>query len=150
MCSVPQTAKAVEVKRPLTCAVRQCTMVLCVLCSASALEVASQTMPLCIAWHIAIAIDSCVARSAVLAEIKAHCKDPSKPYPKEDNPLLMELATYLEWSGIYKPLAKVRNKAPSSPICTAVSLCSPEDCWSFCWYATLSHFSNCVMRESAL
>ncbi|CAN8006003.1 unnamed protein product, partial [Ixodes pacificus] len=45
--------------------------------------------------------------SSVLAEVKAHFKDPSKPYPKEDNPLLMELATYLEWSGIYRPLAKI-------------------------------------------
>lgn len=44
---------------------------------------------------------------SVLAEVKAHYKDPSKPYPKEDNPLLMELATYLEWSGIYRPLAKI-------------------------------------------
>ncbi|KAL1469448.1 hypothetical protein MTO96_025056 [Rhipicephalus appendiculatus] len=44
---------------------------------------------------------------AVLAEIKAHHKDPSKPYPKEDNPLLMELATYLDWCGLYQPLSKI-------------------------------------------
>ncbi|KAK8773941.1 hypothetical protein V5799_011527, partial [Amblyomma americanum] len=44
---------------------------------------------------------------ALLAEVKAHHKDPSKPYPKEDNPLLVELATYLEWCGLYQPLSKI-------------------------------------------
>lgn len=44
---------------------------------------------------------------AVLAEIKAHHRDPSKPYPKEDNPLLMELATYLDWCGLYQPISKI-------------------------------------------
>lgn len=45
--------------------------------------------------------------SAVLADIEAHYKDPSKPYPKEDNPLMYELASYLDWAGISNPLAKV-------------------------------------------
>ncbi|XP_037498148.1 WASH complex subunit 5 [Rhipicephalus sanguineus] len=44
---------------------------------------------------------------AVLAEIKAHHRDPSKPYPKEDNPLLMELAAYLDWCGLYQPISKI-------------------------------------------
>ncbi|KAK8784191.1 hypothetical protein V5799_009448 [Amblyomma americanum] len=46
-------------------------------------------------------------QAALLAEVKAHHKDPSKPYPKEDNPLLVELATYLEWCGLYQPLSKI-------------------------------------------
>ncbi|XP_065308366.1 WASH complex subunit 5 [Dermacentor albipictus] len=44
---------------------------------------------------------------ALLAEVKAHHRDPTKPYPKEDNPLLMELATYLDWCGLYQPLSKI-------------------------------------------
>uniref|UniRef100_A0A1E1XMR4 WASH complex subunit strumpellin n=1 Tax=Amblyomma sculptum TaxID=1581419 RepID=A0A1E1XMR4_AMBSC len=44
---------------------------------------------------------------ALLAEVKAHHKAPSKPYPKEDNPLLVELATSLEWCGLSQPLSKI-------------------------------------------
>lgn len=44
---------------------------------------------------------------ALLTEIQAHHDDPSKPYPKGDNPLLPELSRYLEWSGMYNPLAKI-------------------------------------------
>ncbi|XP_064486870.1 WASH complex subunit 5-like isoform X2 [Ornithodoros turicata] len=44
---------------------------------------------------------------AVLAEIKAHYKDSTKPYPKGDNLLLTELSTYLEWAGMYNPLSKI-------------------------------------------
>lgn len=45
--------------------------------------------------------------SSIIAEIEAHYKDPSKPYPKEDNPLLYELSMYLEWAGISNPYAKI-------------------------------------------
>ncbi|XP_077547549.1 WASH complex subunit strump isoform X4 [Haemaphysalis longicornis] len=44
---------------------------------------------------------------AVLAEVNALHKDPSRPCPQEDNPLLHELATYLDWCGMYKPLSKI-------------------------------------------
>lgn len=49
----------------------------------------------------------CYHFSALLAEIEAHYKDPSKPYPKESNPLLYELSTYLDWAGISNPYAKI-------------------------------------------
>lgn len=43
----------------------------------------------------------------MLAEIEAHYKEPSKPYPKESNPLLYELSTYLDWTGISNPYTKI-------------------------------------------
>lgn len=42
-----------------------------------------------------------------MAEIEAHYKEPSKPYPKESNPLLYELSTYLDWAGISNPYMKI-------------------------------------------
>jgi len=47
--------------------------------------------------------------SALLADIERHYQDPSLPYPKEDNPLMFELTSYLESAGISNPLAKVSN-----------------------------------------
>lgn len=44
---------------------------------------------------------------ALLAEVSGPHGDPSRPSPEEDSPLLVELATYLEWCGMYKPLAKI-------------------------------------------
>uniref|UniRef100_UPI00359007A0 WASH complex subunit 5 n=1 Tax=Myxine glutinosa TaxID=7769 RepID=UPI00359007A0 len=44
---------------------------------------------------------------ALLAEVQAHYKDPSLPYPKEDNLLLSELAAYLDTAGINNPLNKI-------------------------------------------
>ncbi|XP_067001738.2 WASH complex subunit 5 [Anabrus simplex] len=44
---------------------------------------------------------------ALLSEIESHYKDPSRPYPKEDNPLMYELSTYLDWAGISNPYAKI-------------------------------------------
>ncbi|XP_020897630.1 WASH complex subunit 5 [Exaiptasia diaphana] len=44
---------------------------------------------------------------ATLRDIEAHYQDPSLPYPKEDNPLMFELTSYLEWSGIHNPLTKI-------------------------------------------
>jgi len=49
----------------------------------------------------------CYHCSSLLAEIEAHYKDPSKPYPKESNPLLYELSTYLDWAGISNPYTKI-------------------------------------------
>lgn len=44
---------------------------------------------------------------SLLADIEAHYKDPSKPYPNDNNPLMYELSNYLEWTGISDPLAKI-------------------------------------------
>ncbi|XP_076341364.1 WASH complex subunit 5-like [Tachypleus tridentatus] len=55
--------------------------------------------------HLASALQT--MNEALLAGIEAHYKDPSKPYPKEDNPLLYELSCYLDWAGISNPLAKI-------------------------------------------
>lgn len=45
---------------------------------------------------------------ALLNEIQEHYKDPSsKPYPREDSPLLLEVSTYLDWAGIGNPYAKI-------------------------------------------
>jgi WASH complex subunit strumpellin len=45
--------------------------------------------------------------SALLADIESHYRDPSRPYPKEDNPLMSELTSYLESAGISSPLTKI-------------------------------------------
>ena len=44
---------------------------------------------------------------ALLSDVDAHFKDPSKPYPSEDNPLLYELNPYLESVGLSDPLNKI-------------------------------------------
>nr|CAD7567981.1 unnamed protein product [Timema californicum] len=44
---------------------------------------------------------------ALLTEIQRHYKDPMKPYPKEENPLLYELSTYCDWAGISDPYSKI-------------------------------------------
>lgn len=44
---------------------------------------------------------------ALLNDIDAHFKDPTKAYPDEDNPLLYELNPYLESAGLSDPLNKV-------------------------------------------
>ena len=46
---------------------------------------------------------------ALLADIEAHYSDPTKPYPKEENPLMYELTGYLESAGFHNPLMKVHN-----------------------------------------
>ena len=45
--------------------------------------------------------------SVMLADIERHYEDPTKPYPKEENPLMFELTSYLESAGIGNPLTKV-------------------------------------------
>lgn len=44
---------------------------------------------------------------SVLTAIEAHYRDPSNPYPGEDNAVLYELTPYLETAGINDPLTKV-------------------------------------------
>ena len=44
---------------------------------------------------------------ALLTDIERHYQDPTLPYPKEENPLMYEMASYLESAGIHNPLKKV-------------------------------------------
>ena len=53
--------------------------------------------------------------SALLADIEQHYADPSKPYPKEENPLMYELTSYLEASGFHNPLRKIYITTPRLP-----------------------------------
>ncbi|KAG8184568.1 hypothetical protein JTE90_007684 [Oedothorax gibbosus] len=55
--------------------------------------------------HLAGALEG--INESLIADIELHYKDPSKPYPKESNPLLYELSSYLEWAGIFNPLSKI-------------------------------------------
>ena len=48
--------------------------------------------------------------SALLRDVEAHYQDPTRPYPKEENPLMFELTSYLEWGGIHNPLTKVLSR----------------------------------------
>ena len=58
----------------------------------------------------------CLLYSGLLADIEAHYQDPTKPYPKEDNPLMYEMASYLECAGICNPLNKVSEYRVAIPI----------------------------------
>lgn len=44
---------------------------------------------------------------SVLTAVEAHYKDPSNPYPGEDNAIMYELTPYLETAGINDPLTKI-------------------------------------------
>lgn len=44
--------------------------------------------------------------SALIADIERHYQDPTLPYPKEENPLMFELSSYLESAGFHDPLKK--------------------------------------------
>ncbi|XP_071964498.1 WASH complex subunit 5-like [Antedon mediterranea] len=43
----------------------------------------------------------------LLKDVEAHYQDPTLPYPKEENPLMYELSSYLESAGFCQPLAKI-------------------------------------------
>ncbi|XP_053393928.1 WASH complex subunit 5-like isoform X2 [Mercenaria mercenaria] len=45
--------------------------------------------------------------NALMTDIEAHYADPTKPYPKEENPLMYELTGYLEAAGFHNPLMKI-------------------------------------------
>ncbi|KAJ8877566.1 hypothetical protein PR048_022021 [Dryococelus australis] len=55
--------------------------------------------------HLAAALQA--MNDGLLAEIERHYKDPTMPYPREENPLLYELSTYLDWAGISDPFSKI-------------------------------------------
>lgn len=44
---------------------------------------------------------------ALIADIERHYQDPTLPYPKEENPLMFELTSYLESAGYHDPLKKI-------------------------------------------
>lgn len=44
--------------------------------------------------------------SALIGDIEKHYQDPTLPYPKEENPLMFELTSYLESAGYHDPLMK--------------------------------------------
>ncbi|KJE94402.1 strumpellin, variant [Capsaspora owczarzaki ATCC 30864] len=48
-----------------------------------------------------------VFNTSIKMDIDEHYRDPNKPYPAEDNPLLFELAAYLESAGISDPFTKI-------------------------------------------
>ncbi len=55
---------------------------------------------------LASALDA--TNKAVLADVQAHYSAPAeKPYPPADNPLMPDLSTYLELSGVSDPLTKI-------------------------------------------
>ena len=43
----------------------------------------------------------------MLSSVEAHYKDPSNPYPGDDNAVIYELTPYVESAGIHDPLTKV-------------------------------------------
>ncbi|KAE8748690.1 hypothetical protein FOCC_FOCC004493 [Frankliniella occidentalis] len=55
--------------------------------------------------HLAAALSN--MNLALLSDVQAHYRDPARPYPKEDSPLMFELTTYLDWAGIGDPCAKI-------------------------------------------
>ena len=44
---------------------------------------------------------------SLLSAVEAHYKDPSHPYPGDDNAVIYELTPYVESAGIHDPLTKV-------------------------------------------
>ncbi|XP_065890140.1 WASH complex subunit 5-like [Dysidea avara] len=44
---------------------------------------------------------------SLLSAVEAHYKDPSHPYPGEDNTVIYELTPYVESAGIHDPLTKI-------------------------------------------
>ena len=52
---------------------------------------------------------------SLLSAVEAHYKDPSHPYPGDDNAVIYELTPYVESAGIHDPLTKVLNIAGGRP-----------------------------------
>lgn len=71
----------------------------------------------------------CPFFSALLRDVEAHYQDPTRPYPNEENPLMFELTSYLEWAGIHNPLTKVWQSADHSTFLGYLffSLCMASD-----------------------
>lgn len=48
-----------------------------------------------------------ISYRSLLSSVEAHYKDPSIPYPGDDNAVIYELTPYVESAGIHDPLTKV-------------------------------------------
>ena len=57
-----------------------------------------------------------------MKDVEAHYKDPTLPYPPDDNPLLVELTSYLESTGISNPCLKV-CMLPCLKVCMLPAKC---------------------------
>lgn len=55
--------------------------------------------------YLAAALET--MNKALLADVKGHYSDPTKPYPDEEGVLTSELNTFLEWCGMTQPLDKI-------------------------------------------
>lgn len=60
--------------------------------------------------------------SALIADIERHYQDPTLPYPKEENPLMFELTSYLESAGYHDPLKKALIFVFSSMVTRKIKL----------------------------
>ena len=71
-----------------------------------------------------LSIFLCMCRS-LLTAVEAHYKDPTNPYPGEDNSILYELTPYLESAGISDPLTKVGLQMTLYSLSLSLSLSCP-------------------------
>lgn len=55
--------------------------------------------------YLAAALET--MNKALIADVKGHYSDPTKPYPDEEGVLTSELNTFLEWCGMTQPLDKI-------------------------------------------
>ncbi|XP_077866142.1 WASH complex subunit 5-like [Saccoglossus kowalevskii] len=53
--------------------------------------------------------------NSLMSDIEAHYQDPTLPYPKDENPLLYELTSYLECAGINNPFTKIYTTTKRVP-----------------------------------
>lgn len=60
--------------------------------------------------------------SALIADIERHYQDPTLPYPKEENPLMFELTSYVESAGYHDPLKKASYLCFSSMVTRKIKL----------------------------
>lgn len=104
---------------------------------------------MCVFYHIVFINSSrCLFFSALLRDVQAHYQDPTRPYPKEENPLMFELTSYLEWAGIHNPLTKVRQSDHSTFLgylfFRFVSLLISDAKW-LSWGAHATPLPNCLL-----
>uniref|UniRef100_A0A4W3IZN8 WASH complex subunit 5 n=1 Tax=Callorhinchus milii TaxID=7868 RepID=A0A4W3IZN8_CALMI len=75
--------------------------------------------------HLAAALEN--LNQALLADVEAHYRDPTLPYPKDDNTLLYEITAYMEAAGIHNPLNKIyitTKRLPYFPVVNFLFLIS--------------------------
>ena len=69
---------------------------------------------------------TCTSHSSLLTAVEAHYKDPTNPYPGEDNATLYELTPYLESAGLSDPLTKVCHSMDPRTLPFFPSTCNIE------------------------